>query len=528
VSVDPTDPNSGRHRASGLEDATAVIPRVLDASTVEPVGPVDATSVMPLGGQPEPNGAEPRPLPLTSAARMLRFTPPRTPAARRTPPPTPARPPAAPAAPAMAAPAAPSRPPAAPPPSPTPAAPTMAAPAGVAEGRAPKSPAGVAEGRVPKSPAAPTAPRPALIRPFVPVEDAPTTLIPAVPASDETAVLPAVSASDETTVLPRVPAKDPQAAPAAGGGGAAEPGAGRPGDGEGKAEGGKAEPGAGRPGEGEGKAEGGKAEGGKAEGGDGKPKTRARWGEQIIPLRAVRTRDGYRSVHSELTRTTLGTIVRGTVRGAGEVMITFGLVVLLFAAYEVWGKSAIIDAHQSDLDQALTEQWANPSDPTVGPTPGGTASPKPLGPPPGDAVARLHIPKLHKRWVVVEGVSQKDIRYAPGHYPNSAMPGDKGNFAMAGHRSRAIFWDLDRLHEDDVIVVETRDHWYVYKVTHTRVVKPSSIEVVSRDPPGESAERLLTLTTCNPKWDNYQRLIVHAKLVDDQPRSAGTPPALGG
>jgi sortase A len=123
---------------------------------------------------------------------------------------------------------------------------------------------------------------------------------------------------------------------------------------------------------------------------------------------------------------------------------------------------------------------------------------------------------------------QRDIRYAPGHYPDSAMPGEKGNFAVAGHRSRAIFWDLDRLDEGDEIVVETRDHWYIYEVTHRRIVKPSAVEVVSSDPPGESADQLLTLTTCNPKWDNYQRLIVHARLVGDQPRSAGTPSALGG
>jgi LPXTG-site transpeptidase (sortase) family protein len=336
--------------------------------------------------------------------------------------------------------------------------------------------------------------------------DAPTTLIPAVPASDDTTVLPApddttvlpaVPATDETTVLPAVPPEEPPPEPAAaGGGGPDEPG----------------------------------AEGDKDGESNGPPKPRVRWGEKIIPLRAVRTQEGYRSVHSELTRTTVGTIVRGTVRGLGEAMITFGLIILLFAGYEIWGKSAIIDAHQNDLDQLLTEQWENPAvaDPTVGPTPSGTASPKPLGPPPGGAVARLHIPTLNKRWVVVEGVSQGDIKFAPGHYPDSVMPGQKGNFSVAGHRSRAIFWDLDRLHENDEIVVETRDHWYVYRVTRTRIVKPSAVEVVSPRPPGESADKLLTLTTCNPKWDNYQRLIVHAKLVDDQPRSAGAPSALGG
>ena len=39
---------------------------------------------------------------------------------------------------------------------------------------------------------------------------------------------------------------------------------------------------------------------------------------------------------------------------------------------------------------------------------------------------------------------------------------------------------------------------------------------------------MLTLTTCNPKFDNYQRLIVHAELVRTQATSAGRPAELGG
>jgi sortase (surface protein transpeptidase) len=57
------------------------------------------------------------------------------------------------------------------------------------------------------------------------------------------------------------------------------------------------------------------------------------------------------------------------------------------------------------------------------------------------------------------------------------------------------------------------------------------VEVVAPVPgqPGvEPSEAMLTLTTCNPKWDNYQRLVVHATLVDQQPQSAGRPAALGG
>jgi LPXTG-site transpeptidase (sortase) family protein len=254
-----------------------------------------------------------------------------------------------------------------------------------------------------------------------------------------------------------------------------------------------------------------------------------RWGERIVQLRAIRTKDeAYRSVHSELTRTTTGTIVRATARGFGEALITLGLIVLLFAAYEVWGTTAIIDGHQNDLRNQLEQAWAAEPDPTVGP--GGT--PDPSAPPArtGTAIAQLFIPKLHKDWVVVQGVKPSDIRYAPGHYPNSVMPGGVGNFAVAGHRNRATFWDLDRLGTDDIIVVKTKTFWYVYEVRKVRIVVPTQVEVVSPVPPGfASGSKLLTLTTCNPKFDNYQRLIVHAELArDPQPVSAGRPAELGG
>lgn len=265
------------------------------------------------------------------------------------------------------------------------------------------------------------------------------------------------------------------------------------------------------------------------------PRPRPRLGEQVVPLRAVQTKPGgYRSVYAALTRTTLGTAVRTTVRGFGEVLITLGVIVLLLAAYEIWGKAAVVADHQQELDRQLEREWAGP-DPTVTPSPGAEdepeAAPEPLGPPPGHAIARLYLPSLGKFWVVVEGVQLDDIRWAPGHYPSSAMPGEIGNFAVAGHRNPATFWDLDRIGAGETVVVETRDTWYVYQVTRNHIVTPDAVEVVAPVPgqPGaEPTEAMLTLTTCHPKWDNNQRLIVHATLVDQQPQSAGRPGVLGG
>ncbi|RZT81878.1 LPXTG-site transpeptidase (sortase) family protein [Micromonospora violae] len=254
-----------------------------------------------------------------------------------------------------------------------------------------------------------------------------------------------------------------------------------------------------------------------------------RRGERVVQLRPHQTGEGYKSVYSELTRPSFASRLRTGVRVTGEVLITFGLVVLLFAGYEVWGKSAIVDAHQNDLNNELTQAWAPTDDPTVAPSAGPSVKPSP--PVRGKPLAGLYIPTLDKNWVVVEGVTQQDIRFAPGHYPTSALPGQVGNFSVAGHRNRATFWRLDELNEGDPIVVESKTDWYVYRVSQTRIVKPTQVEVVAPvpgEPDKKPTKRMLTLTTCNPKFDNYQRLIIHAELDRTQPKSAGRPAELGG
>lgn len=225
-------------------------------------------------------------------------------------------------------------------------------------------------------------------------------------------------------------------------------------------------------------------------------------------------------------RYTFGSAVRTGVRGLGEGFITFGMVVLLFAGYEVWGKTMQVSAEQNKLDHALEQNWGTGG---VGGAPPAQANTPPL---PGKAIARLYIPRLDKHWVVVQGVTQKAIKNAPGHYPDSALPGQVGNFSVAGHRAKAIFWDLDKLRDGDPIIVESATHWYVYQVKRTRIVSPKAVEVVAPvpgQPRKKPTERWLTLTTCNPKFDNYQRLVIHGKLTRTEKKSDGEqPPELGG
>lgn len=240
-----------------------------------------------------------------------------------------------------------------------------------------------------------------------------------------------------------------------------------------------------------------------------------------------------------------GAVVRGGLGVLGELLITGGLVVLLFAAYLLWGTNLRTAAAQDDLRAQLAQQWAVPvaaaapapssGDPAAAepapsesardePTPAAPVEAPPL---PGDAVALLRLPTLGQEegHVVVEGVSTADLRRGPGHFPGTAEPGEVGNVVLSGHRTTygAPFADIDALADGDAVVVETARAVHTYRVTGSQVVAPTAIEVTYPVPgrPGvEPTERLLTLTTCHPRYSARQRLVVSAVLVESVPRAA--------
>ena len=188
--------------------------------------------------------------------------------------------------------------------------------------------------------------------------------------------------------------------------------------------------------------------------------------------------------------------------------IVLGLLLLSYAAWDIFGNVGNVRENQSQLEQ----QWDSSLGEQVGmaSASGLVDPPNPL---PGGALARLSVPSLGQKWIVVEGTSPADIATAPGHYSFSALPGKKGNFAVAGHREQGLFWDLDKIKRGDLIVVETKGGTFTYVVTRTLITSPQSWAEVSATPPGfGKGTKVLTLTTCNPKWDNYERLVIHAVL----------------
>ena len=218
--------------------------------------------------------------------------------------------------------------------------------------------------------------------------------------------------------------------------------------------------------------------------------------------------------------------VRTVLRGLGQLLITAGVVVLLFCVYELKFTSQYTAQQQKKLDKQLVQQWVAPPTGPQGPAvPVSTL---------GKGFARIYLPTLGPKevHVVVEGVGHDDLKKGPGHFPGTDLPGQLGNVVISGHRTTygAPFNRLDELHAGDAIVLETRTTFFTYTVQKIFVVKPSAIGVTYHVPdhPGVTpTQRLLTLTTCNPKYSARTRLIVRAVLSSSLAKGPGVvPPAL--
>ncbi len=212
------------------------------------------------------------------------------------------------------------------------------------------------------------------------------------------------------------------------------------------------------------------------------------------------------------------------VRVAGWLCMTTGTVILLYLVYSLLFTGLTTSAAQDDF----LEEWQLEVGPVEAALPGESVPPPaaaatPVAVDPDEAVAVLEFfrPGSPERPVadgplfVVEGVGVADLRRGPGHYPGTALPGTAGNFAVAGHRTTygAPFFNLDQLAAGDEIRVSARSGaTFDYRVVERRVVRPSENWVIGSDPLGRGRP-LLTLTTCEPRFSDAERLVVFAELL---------------
>lgn len=265
-------------------------------------------------------------------------------------------------------------------------------------------------------------------------------------------------------------------------------------------------------------------------------------------------------------RPTGGDRVRAAMSVTGELLITLGVVVLLFVAYEVYVTDWVSHGKQRDATVALDDSWA--ASPTEAP-----AAPErteQFRPGDGEGFAKIYIPAFGSDFVftVLEGTSDRVLEIGPGHYRDTAFPGEPGNFAVAGHRvgKGAPFNDLHLLRSCDALVVETQHNWLVYRVLPMageaagwarrqaenprcesvnplgsaysgvlgrHIVRPTQNDVIAAVPgradlafeslAPEQRATLITLTTCHPQFSAKERLIVHGVFAKGYPKDPANP-----
>jgi sortase A len=226
----------------------------------------------------------------------------------------------------------------------------------------------------------------------------------------------------------------------------------------------------------------------------------------------------------------------------GELLLTAGVIVLLFVAWQMWIGDIIISQQINSQGQAITREWEQ--EPAPEPPPivedeetGETWYEPPLLEHPADAqyLAQMRVPRFGDDYSVpiAGGTSRSNTldNGWVGVYEQSVMPGQVGNFSVAGHRTTWGFPlnRIDKLRLNDAIVVETQEGWYTYRFRTLEYVQPNEIDVlhdVPQVPGAVTGERYLTLTACSPLYSLAERIIGYSVFEGFQPRAEGAPESL--
>jgi len=188
--------------------------------------------------------------------------------------------------------------------------------------------------------------------------------------------------------------------------------------------------------------------------------------------------------------------LRHVLRGACYFFLAFGVLALGYAGF------VFADSHAYQaLEMKKFEQ------------PGRLSEPHILAE--GDVIGEMQVPRLGLSVMVVQGDSHASLRHAVGHLAKSALPGEWGNVALAGHRD-TFFRPLRDIQLGDEIRFKTLEHNFEYVVESIEVVAPTDVQVLE-----PSSGHDLTFITCFPFYyvgPAPKRFVVRAREVDRMPR----------
>jgi len=173
----------------------------------------------------------------------------------------------------------------------------------------------------------------------------------------------------------------------------------------------------------------------------------------------------------------------------------------LYQAYQQWSFQQALERKPANVPGFLAHIVRSGTGARDSAEPGGTfgelhpaSKPAVTKPPlkPGSPIGRIEIERVGLQAIIVESTTPEALRRAVGHVEGTALPGEDGNAALAGHRD-TFFRGLRDVRLNDIIRIDTLDGSWEYRVESIRVVDPENVEVLKA-----SASPMLTLVTCYP------------------------------
>ncbi|WP_240642150.1 class E sortase [Microbacterium sulfonylureivorans] len=226
----------------------------------------------------------------------------------------------------------------------------------------------------------------------------------------------------------------------------------------------------------------------------------------------------------------------------GEILITAGVITLLYVVWQLWVGDMIYGAERNATGHELSQEWADAypstSEPDAAAPEGDPVTAEPIilaEPADAEQFGVMHIPRFGSDYAVpmAGGITRANTLdpIGIGHYPGTSMPGEAGNFAVAAHRTTwgKPFNRIAELRVGDAIVVETPDGWYTYRFRTLEYVTPDAVEVllpVPQEldvPPGTA---YITMTSCSPMYSMAERIVAYGVFESFTPRTAGPPASL--
>lgn len=196
-----------------------------------------------------------------------------------------------------------------------------------------------------------------------------------------------------------------------------------------------------------------------------------------------------------------------------ELFFTASALVLLFLVYQLWFTTEVARSQYAATSEQFLQAIAQPPEVTSEPVAELVQAQDIVG------VGLLYIPRLKTEvWglPIVSGTSDKALSQGVGHYAKSELPGQIGNFAIAGHRATngEPFAYFEKLKAGDMVYVQTNVGWFSYQLVQDQKIQETEVWVLDDDPIGLGEQKLITLTTCDPRWNSTRRWAFWGVQVD--------------